>query len=175
MTVYCTYMNMNMNMYMNMQMYLSVFMDMDRMYMDMENGCLDVRHPQTQSLFLSLRVIIDLQRALCVRSAVNGPDPPPATTNCLLAGPGGGPRVNCAWVEVSRGHFVVRRIIKAPGNGHINGHRHGLGPGGHCLTLVGQESGQLWLLREGVRERVVFYSIADFMGGPNWAGGGGGG
>jgi hypothetical protein len=31
-----------------------------------------------------------------------------------LAEPGGGPWVNCAWVEVSRGRFVGGRIVKAP-------------------------------------------------------------
>ncbi len=33
------------------------------------------------------------------------PLPPPATPNRLLAEPGGGPWVNCAWVEVSRGRL----------------------------------------------------------------------
>jgi hypothetical protein len=42
------------------------------------------------------------------------PGPPPATTNRLLAEPGGGPCVNCAWVEVSRGRFVGGRIVKVP-------------------------------------------------------------
>jgi hypothetical protein len=42
------------------------------------------------------------------------PGPPPATTNPLLAEPGGGPWVNCAWVKVSRGRFVGGRIVKAP-------------------------------------------------------------
>jgi hypothetical protein len=35
--------------------------------------------------------------------------------NRFLTEPGGGPRVNCAWVEVSRGRFVGGRIVKAPG------------------------------------------------------------
>ncbi len=35
--------------------------------------------------------------------------------NRLLAEPGGGPWVNCAWVEVSRRRFVGGRTIKVPG------------------------------------------------------------
>jgi hypothetical protein len=42
------------------------------------------------------------------------PGPPPETMKCLLAEPGGGPWVNCAWVEVLRGSFVGGRIIKTP-------------------------------------------------------------
>ncbi len=34
--------------------------------------------------------------------------------NRLLSEPGGGPGVNCAWVELSRGRFVGGRIVKAP-------------------------------------------------------------
>jgi hypothetical protein len=79
-------------------------------------GRLDVtstHDPSTHSPFFSLGVTIDPQRAVKKRSAVNDP-PPLATTNRFLAEPGGGPWVNCAWVEVSRGRFVGGRIIKAP-------------------------------------------------------------
>ncbi len=60
--------------------------------------CLDIAStyvPSTRSLFFHFR-------------------PPPATTNCSLAEPGGGPWVNCAWFEVSRGCFVGGRFVKAP-------------------------------------------------------------
>jgi hypothetical protein len=38
---------------------------------------------------------------------------PPATTNRLLAEPGGGPWVNWAWVEVSCGRFVDGCIVRS--------------------------------------------------------------
>jgi hypothetical protein len=44
------------------------------------------------------------------------PGPPPATTNRLLAEPGGGPWVNCAWVELSLGRKAGGLNIKAPWN-----------------------------------------------------------
>ncbi len=78
--------------------------------MNPNRGALTLRPPV--HFFFSLGVPIDPQRAEAKSS--QQPGPPPAITNCLLAEPVGGPWVNCAWVEVSRGRFVGGRIIKAP-------------------------------------------------------------
>jgi hypothetical protein len=79
-------------------------------------GCLDVASthgPSTRSIFFkSLRSYRPAEgRVEAMRRQRLGP--PPATTNRLLAEPGGGPWVNCAWVEVSRGRFVGGRIVKS--------------------------------------------------------------
>ncbi len=68
--------------------------------------------PPVQFLFKSLRSYRPAEgRVEAMRR--QRPGPPPATTNRLLAEPGGGPWVNCAWVEVSRGRFVGGRIVKS--------------------------------------------------------------
>ncbi len=80
--------------------------------------CLDVastHDPSTRSLFFQSRRSYRPAEGHVEAKRRQRPGPPPATTNRLLAEPGGGPWVNCAWVEVSRGRFVGGRIVKVPG------------------------------------------------------------
>jgi hypothetical protein len=80
-------------------------------------GCLDVastHDPSTRSIFFQSRRSYRTAEGRVEAKRRQRPGPPPATTNCLLAEPGGGPWANCAWVEVSRGRFVGGRIVKAP-------------------------------------------------------------
>jgi hypothetical protein len=82
-------------------------------------GCLDVpstHDPFTRSLFFQSRRSYRPAEGRVEAKRRQRPGPPPATTNRLLAEPGGGPWANCAWVEVSRGRFVGGRIVKAPSN-----------------------------------------------------------
>jgi hypothetical protein len=79
--------------------------------------CLDVastHSPSTRSIYFSSRRSYRPAESRVEAQRRQRPGPPPATTNRLLAEPDGGPWVNCAWVEVSRGRFVGGRIIKAP-------------------------------------------------------------
>jgi hypothetical protein len=87
-------------------------------------GCLDVpstHDPSTCSLFFQSWRSYRPAEGRVEAKRRQRPGPPPATTNRLLAEPGGGPWVNCAWVEVSRGRFVGGRIIKAPCKSIENG------------------------------------------------------
>jgi hypothetical protein len=80
-------------------------------------GCLDVASthgPSTRSLFFPSRRSYRPAEGRVEAKRRQRPGPPPATTNRLLAEPGGGPGVNCAWVEVIRGRTVGGRIVKAP-------------------------------------------------------------
>jgi hypothetical protein len=80
-------------------------------------ACLDVASthgPSTRSIFFQSRRSYRPAEGRVEAKRCQRPGPPPATTNRLLAEPGGGPWVNCAWVEVSRGRFVGGRIVKAP-------------------------------------------------------------
>jgi hypothetical protein len=80
-------------------------------------GCLDVASmhvPSTRSLFFQSWRSYRPAEGRVEAKRCQRPGPPPATTNRLLAEPGDGPWVNCAWVEVSRGRFVAGRIVKAP-------------------------------------------------------------
>ncbi len=82
-----------------------------------EVRCLDVpstHDPSTRSLFFQSRRSYRPAEGRVEAKRRQRPGPPPATTNCLLAEPGGGPWANCAWVEVSRGRFVGGRIVKVP-------------------------------------------------------------
>ncbi len=79
--------------------------------------CLDVastHDPSTCSIFFQSRRSYRPAEGRVEAKRRQRPGPPPATTNRLLAEPGGGPGANCAWVEVSRGRFVGGRIVKAP-------------------------------------------------------------
>jgi hypothetical protein len=79
--------------------------------------CLDVastHDPSTRSLFFQSRRSYRPAEGRVEAKRRQRPGPPPATTNRLLAEPGGGPWVNCAWVEVSRGRFVGGHIVKVP-------------------------------------------------------------
>ncbi len=80
-------------------------------------GCLDVgstHGPSTRSIFFPSRWSYRPVEGRVEAKRRQRPGPPPATTHHLLAEPGGGPWVNCAWVEVPRGRTVGGRIVKAP-------------------------------------------------------------
>ncbi len=70
--------------------------------------------PSTRSIFFQSRRSYRPAEGRVEAKRRQRPGPPPATTNRLLAEPGGGPWANYAWVEVSRGRFVGGRIVKAP-------------------------------------------------------------
>jgi hypothetical protein len=81
--------------------------------------CLDVastHSPSTRSIFFQSQHSYRPAEGRVEAKCRQRPGPPPATTNRLLAEPGGGPWANYSWVEVSRGRFVGGRIVKAPSN-----------------------------------------------------------
>jgi hypothetical protein len=83
-------------------------------------GCLDVASthgPSARSIYFQSQRSYRPAEGRVEAKRRQRPGPPPATTNRLLAKPGGGPCVNCNWVEVSRGRFVGGRIVKAPDSG----------------------------------------------------------
>ncbi len=76
--------------------------------------CLDVASthgPSTRSLFFPSRWSYRPAEGRVEAKRRQRPGPPPVTTNRLLAEPGGGPGVNCAWVKVLRGRTVGGRIV----------------------------------------------------------------
>jgi hypothetical protein len=75
--------------------------------------CVHLRsvHPFT---FFSVSAVPSTHRGPCRSEAPSTARAAPATTNRLLAEPGGSPGVNCAWVKVIRGRTVGGCIVKAP-------------------------------------------------------------
>ncbi len=92
------------------------------MISEYKHGCLEVASthvPSTRSLFFQSQRSYQPAEGRVGAKRRQRPRPLPAITNRLLAEPGGGPWVNCAWDEVSRGLFVGGHIIKAPKHGRV--------------------------------------------------------
>jgi hypothetical protein len=79
--------------------------------------CLDVWSPglwSTRSIFFQSRRSYRPAEGRVEAKRRQRPGPPPVTTNRLLAEPGGGPWVNCAWVELSLGPKAGGLNVKVP-------------------------------------------------------------